>query len=65
MYVTKKLNAVIVARQHIITTIAKICCISRTALTVQIKYLKFGREGKLFISSQHCEKTRLNQSKFK
>lgn len=31
--VAKKLNAVIAAKKHSITAVAKICCISRKALT--------------------------------
>ncbi len=61
-YVTKKLNAVIAAKKHSITAVAKICCISRTALTAWIKHLKFNREEKLFAPPQRRRKTRLNQS---
>ncbi len=32
-YVAKKLNAVIAAKKHSITAVAKMCCISRKALT--------------------------------
>lgn len=61
-YVAKKLNAVIAAKKHSITAVAKICCISRKALTAWIKHLKFGREEKLFAPPQRRRKTILNQS---
>ncbi|WP_175939402.1 hypothetical protein [Wolbachia endosymbiont of Litomosoides brasiliensis] len=44
----KKLNAVITAKKHSITAVTKVCCISRIALAIWIKHLKFRREGKLF-----------------
>ncbi|WP_353276927.1 hypothetical protein [Wolbachia endosymbiont (group B) of Villa cingulata] len=31
-YITKKLNAVVAAKKHSITAVAKICCISKKAL---------------------------------
>lgn len=61
-YVAKKLNALIAAKKHSITAVAKICCISRKALTAWIKHLKFGREEKLFAPPQRRRKTILNQS---
>ncbi len=61
-YVAKKLNAVIAAKKHSITAVAKICSISRTALTAWIKHLKFGREEKLFAPPQRRRKAKLNQS---
>ncbi len=61
-YVAKKLNAVIAAKKHSITAVAKICCISRKAITTWIKHIKFGREEKLFSPPQCRRKTILNQS---
>lgn len=61
-YVSKKLNAVIAAKKHSITAVAKICCISRNALTAWIKHLKFEREEKLFAPPKCRRRTRLNQS---
>ncbi|WP_410543075.1 IS630 family transposase [Wolbachia endosymbiont of Tetranychus urticae] len=61
-YVAKKLNAVIAAKKHSITAVAKICCISRKAITTWIKHIKFGREEKLFAPPQRRRKTTLNQS---
>lgn len=61
-YVEKKLNAVIAAKRHSITSVAKICCISRKALTAWIKHLKFGRKEKLFAPPQRRRKIILNQS---
>ncbi|NUY39408.1 hypothetical protein GO684_01660 [Wolbachia endosymbiont of Litomosoides brasiliensis] len=49
-YVAKKLNAVIAAKKHGITAVARICCISKTAL------LKFVREEKLFAPLNFVEK---------
>ncbi|WP_369800436.1 hypothetical protein [Wolbachia endosymbiont of Litomosoides sigmodontis] len=37
----KNLSAVITAKKHSTVAVAKICCISRTALTAWIKHLKF------------------------
>ncbi|BAP00135.1 putative transposase [Wolbachia endosymbiont of Cimex lectularius] len=51
-YVAKKLDAVIAAKKSSITAVAKIYCISRTALTIWIKHLKSGREEKLFAPPQ-------------
>ncbi len=42
-YVSKKLQAVIVGKKSSISAVARICKISRTALTEWIKHLKFGR----------------------
>ncbi|QKX02711.1 hypothetical protein GOY07_00355 [Wolbachia endosymbiont of Litomosoides sigmodontis] len=39
------------SKKHSITYIVKTCFISRMALTIQIKYLKYGREEKLFATS--------------
>ncbi len=64
-YVSKKLNAVIAAKKHSITAVAKIYCISRSALTSWIKLLKFGREEKLFAPPQRCRKTKLNQAQLR
>ncbi|WP_447933038.1 IS630 family transposase [Wolbachia endosymbiont of Dactylopius coccus] len=61
-YVAKKLNAVIAAKKHSITAVAKIYCISRSALTSWIKLLKLGREEKLFAPPQRRRKTKLNQA---
>lgn len=60
-YVSKKLNAVIAAKKYSITAVAKIYCISRSALTSWVKLLKFGREEKLFAPPQRRRKTKLNQ----
>ncbi|WP_353271235.1 IS630 family transposase [Wolbachia endosymbiont (group A) of Alloplasta piceator] len=61
-YVSKKLNAVIAAKKYSITAVAKIYCISRSALTSWVKLLKIGREEKLFAPSQRRRKTKLNQA---
>jgi transposase len=61
-YVAKKLNAVIAAKKHSITAVAKINCISRSALTSWMKLLKLGREEKLFAPLQRRRKTKLNQA---
>lgn len=58
----KKLNAVIAAKKQSITAVAKIYCILRSALTLWVKLLKFGREEKLFAPPRRTRKTKLNQS---
>lgn len=61
-YVSRKLQAVIAAKKHSISAVARICCISRTALTEWIKHLKFGRIEKLFAPPERRRKTILNQN---
>jgi len=61
-YVAKKLNAVIAAKESSISTVARICKISRTALTEWIKHLKFGRAEKLFAPTERRRKSILNSS---
>ena len=60
-YVSRKLQAVIAAKESSITAVARICKISRTALTEWIKHLKFERIEKLFAPSERCRKTILNK----
>lgn len=61
-YVSKKLQAVIAAKKHSISEVARVCKISRTALTEWIKHLKFGRIEKLFAPPERRRKSILNQS---
>ncbi|WP_189513902.1 helix-turn-helix domain-containing protein, partial [Streptomyces narbonensis] len=60
-YVSKKLQAVIAGKESSISAVARICKISRTALTEWIKHLKFDRVEKLFAPPQRRRKTKLNQ----
>ena len=52
-YVSRKLQAVIAAKKHGISEVARVWCISRTALTEWIKHLKFGRTEKLLKISEN------------
>lgn len=61
-YVSRKLQAVIAAKKHSISAVARVWCISRTALTEWIKHLKFGRTEKLFAPPERRRKSILNQS---
>ncbi|WP_410542987.1 IS630-like element ISWpi10 family transposase [Wolbachia endosymbiont of Tetranychus urticae] len=61
-YVSKKLQAVIAGKESSISAVARICKISRTALTEWIKHLKFGRVEKLFSPSQRRRKSKLNKN---
>lgn len=61
-YVSKKLQAIIAAKESSISTVARVCKISRTALTEWIKHLKFGRIEKLFAPTKRRRKTILNQN---
>ncbi|OAM04695.1 MAG: hypothetical protein TV41_01330 [Wolbachia endosymbiont of Dactylopius coccus] len=55
-YVSRKLRAVIAAKESSITAVARVCKISRTALTEWIKHLKFGRAEKLFAPPERRRK---------
>ncbi len=61
-YVSKKLQAVIAGKESSISAVARICKISRTALTEWIKHLKFGRVERLFSPSQRRRKSKLNKN---
>ncbi len=61
-YVSKKLQAVIAGKESSISAVARICKISRTALTEWIKHLKFGRVEKLFAPFQRRRKSKLNKN---
>ncbi|OAM04576.1 MAG: transposase [Wolbachia endosymbiont of Dactylopius coccus] len=61
-YVSRKLRAVIAAKESSITAVARVCKISRTALTEWIKHLKFGRAEKLFAPPERRRKSILNSS---
>ncbi len=60
-YVSKKLQAVIAGKESSISAVARICKISRTALTEWIKHLKFGREERLFAPSPAAKKKQIKQ----
>lgn len=64
-YVSKKLQAVIAAKKYSISEVARVWCISRTALTEWIKHLKFGRVERLFVPPERRKKSILNQSQRK
>ncbi|QKX02904.1 hypothetical protein GOY07_01585 [Wolbachia endosymbiont of Litomosoides sigmodontis] len=64
MHTYKKIKCCNCSKKYSITALAKIYCISRTAFTAWIKYLKFEREEKLFVF-KHRRKTKLNCGKFK
>ncbi|WP_410543307.1 hypothetical protein [Wolbachia endosymbiont of Litomosoides brasiliensis] len=61
----KKIKCCDCSKKYSVTTLAKIYCILRTALTAWIKHPKFGREEKLFTLPQRRRKTRLNWGQFK
>lgn len=61
-YVSKKLQAIIAAKESSISTVARVCKISRTALTEWIKHLKLERIEKLFAPAERRRKTILNQN---
>lgn len=61
-YVSRRLQAVIAAKESSMTTVARVCKISRTALTEWIKHLKFKRAEKLFAPPERRRKSILNPS---
>ncbi|KLT22346.1 putative transposase [Wolbachia endosymbiont of Armadillidium vulgare str. wVulC] len=61
-YVSKKLQAVIAGKESSISAVARICKISRAALTEWIKHLKFSRAEKLLAPYQRRIKSKLNKN---